>query len=748
MRFKIIYLGLLSFFYSFSIQSQTKNSAWVDMFSYLKIKHLQTAGTKIYAQSDNAFFVYDTDSGEIEKMSSLNGLTGGDISNFYYHQDLRKLFIFHEGGLIEVVDAQKKVFRSPELAYNQFIPIEQKEVNRITAKGDRLYLATKYGISVYNLSRNEFGDTYYFTGPSGNLEVKSVAFFNHKIFAATVKGLYYANENANLINQNVWTKIDNNFWTDMLVFKQSLLGVKDKTIYKITYQNLTPVLSFNKYIKKLHAQEYLSVIFDHKIKVYNQNLVLQHDFDDLAFTSERFFDAADLDDRIYIGTQKHGILQTPLRQQQYTELHPDSPLSNHAFAIDARDGILWLAYGDHFEFNPYPILKRGLSSYQNKTWINIPYDDFQMSDICFVKINPVNTNEVYFASTKSGLLRVRNNQIDQIFNQNNSPLRELVPNDIRVFAIDFDSQNNLWVTQLMQPSLLKLKPDDTWETVSLNSILTNPNQDYHGFSDMKIDTEDNIWFGTDPTLLGYNPKTQTLISDKEGLQESAYPIVQTIEIDKDNIMWVGSREGLRILPDPQQIFDNNSVEFKPIKIVYEDAVQLLMEGQNITKIRIDGSNNKWITTLGSGVYYFSEDGTHTIYHFTKDNRPLPSDDVYDVAIDGSTGMVYFATLNGLIGYKGFATESGDNMDDVYAFPNPANEKQHDFVTIRGLIEGVNVKIVDVEGNLVYETTSKGGSIQWDLTAFGKHKVASGVYIALITNDDGSKIQTTKILVIK
>ena len=748
MRFKIIYLSLLSLLYSFSVQSQTKNSAWVDMFSYLQIKHLQLVGSNIYAQSNNAFFIYNNVSGEIEKISSVNGLTGGNISNFYYHQDLRKLFIFHEGGLIEVVDAQKKVFRSPELAYNQFIPIEQKEVNRITAKDNRLYLATKYGISVYNLSQNEFGDTYYFTGSSGNLEVKSVAFFDHKIFAATVEGLYYADENANLISQSVWTKIDNNLWKDLVVFNQYLLGVKGKVVYQVTTQNQNPVLSFSYNIKSLHVKENLMVVFDNIVKVYNQNFVLQQSFNHSAFHLEHFYDAVDLDGQIYLATDKHGVLQSSLQQQQYTELHPDSPICNHAFAVDARDGILWLAYGDHFEFNPYPILKRGLSSYQNKTWINIPYDDFQMSDICFVKINPVNPKEVYFASTKSGLLRVRNNQIDQIFNQNNSPLRELVPNDIRVFAIDFDSQNNLWVTQLMQPSLLKLKQDDTWETVSLNSILSNPNHNYHGFSDMKIDADDNIWFGTDPTLVGYNPKTQNLKSLKEGLQASAYPIVQTIEIDKDNIMWVGNREGLRILPNPQQIFDNNSVEFKPIKIVYEDAVQLLMEGQNITKIRIDGSNNKWITTLGSGVYYFSEDGMQLIHHFTKENSPLPSDDVYDVAVDGSTGMVYFATLKGLIGYKGFATEGGDNMDDVYAFPNPANEKQHDFVTIRGLIEGVNVKIVDVEGNLVYETTSKGGSVQWDLTAFGKYKVASGVYIALITNDDGSKTQTTKILVIK
>ena len=748
MRNKLFLVVFLICSALFTTTATAQNNSWVDLFSYLKVSHLQVVGQKIFAQSENAFFTYETNTGEIEKLSSINGLTGGDISNFYYHTGLHKLFIFHQGGLIEIVNEQKKIFRSPELAYNSFIPIEKKELNRIWARDNQLYLATKYGISVYNLDQNEFGDTYYFTDGGSNIEVKAVVVYNQKIFAATVKGLYYADINANLIDQNVWTRIDHLRWNDLIVYKQDLLGARDKRLFKITTQNQQLLLSFDGYIRNLNANVYLSVVFDHKVRVYNQNYVLQNSFSDANFNHERFFNATDFDDFIYIGSEKHGILKTPLHQIQYTAIHPDSPLSNHAYTVDARNGVLWLAYGDRFEFNPYPIYKKGLSSYQNKSWVNIPYDDFQISDVCFVKINPSNTDEVYFASAKNGLIRVRHNQIDKIFNQNNSPLQMLGTDGVRVFALDFDSQNNLWVTQDQRPALLKLKPDETWEGVSLSSILPL-NSDYHGFSDMSIDQEDNVWIGTEYYgVIGYNQKNHQVKYIKEGLQNSAYPLVETLDIDKDNTMWAGNREGLRILNNPAQIFDTNSAEFRSIKIVYEDAVQLLMEGQNITKIKVDGSNNKWISTLGSGVYYFNEDGTQNIYHFTKENSPLPSDDVYDVAVDGSNGVVYFATLKGLVGYKGFATDGSDNMDDVYAFPNPANEKQHNFVTIRGLIEGVNVKIVDVAGDLVYETTSKGGSVQWDLTAFGKYKVASGVYIALITNDDGTKTQTTKILVIK
>ncbi len=731
------------------LPAKAQNNAWVDMFSYLKIKHLQNTGHKIYAQAENALFIYDDDAGEIEKISSINGLSGDNISNFYYHEGLKKLFVFHQGGLIEIVDQQKNVFKSPELSYNTFIPLDKKELNSIFADGDLLYLSTKYGISVYDLNRNEFGDTYYFNDTSGYANVKSVAIFNQKIYAATSAGLFRADMQDNLIDQTVWTKIDNNsHWADLQIFKQQLIGVLGQKIFKITNSGFQEMLSFNQTISGLKINQYLNIRFAHSIKVYNQDLILQQSFPDNLFPGDYFYDAVDLNDYIFIGTKKQGIIKSPVNQVSFESIHPDCPLSNHAYGLDARTGILWMSYGDMRGLNPYPIYREGLSSYQNKAWINIPYEDFNISDVCFVKINPTNTGEVYFASAKNGLIRIKDNQIDRIFNQNNSPLTMLETDGVRVFDIDFDSQNNLWVTHTPNPYLLKLKPDNTWETVDLSNILTNFSH-FRGTTDLLIDDDDHLFIATEYFgLLGYNPKTGQTTFNKNGLHPSAYPLIKTMDLDKDNVLWVGNNDGLRILSNPADIFDNPNTEFKPIKIVYEDAVQLLMEGQNITKIKVDGSNNKWIATLGSGVYYFNEDGTKTIYHFTKDNSPLPSNDVYDIAIDGSNGMVYFATLQGLVGYKGFATEGGDNMDDVYAFPNPANQKEHQFVTIRGLITGVNVKIVDVEGNLVYETESKGGSIQWDLTAFGKYKVASGVYIALITNEDGTKTQTTKILVIK
>ena len=70
------------------------------------------------------------------------------------------------------------------------------------------------------------------------------------------------------------------------------------------------------------------------------------------------------------------------------------------------------------------------------------------------------------------------------------------------------------------------------------------------------------------------------------------------------------------------------------------------------------------------------------------------------------------------------------------------------VTIDGLTAKANVKITDLEGNLVHEATSQGGSIQWDTTAFGRYKVASGVYLVLITTDDALETKVHKIMIVR
>ena len=89
-----------------------------------------------------------------------------------------------------------------------------------------------------------------------------------------------------------------------------------------------------------------------------------------------------------------------------------------------------------------------------------------------------------------------------------------------------------------------------------------------------------------------------------------------------------------------------------------------------------------------------------------------------------------------------------DLENVRAYPNPVRPGFNGRVTIDGLTDKANVKITDISGNLVYEKTVSGGSVQWDTRAFGKHKVSSGVYLVLITGADQTETQIAKIMIIR
>ena len=144
----------------------------------------------------------------------------------------------------------------------------------------------------------------------------------------------------------------------------------------------------------------------------------------------------------------------------------------------------------------------------------------------------------------------------------------------------------------------------------------------------------------------------------------------------------------------------------------------------------------------------SANGQETIHHFTSDNSPLPSNTINDIDINGTTGEVFIATSRGMVSYKGTATEANESLNNVYVYPNPVRPEFSGTVKISGLLDKANIKISDIEGNLVYETTSEGGTIEWDTRAFGKYKVASGVYMVFISAEDGVETKVKKVMIIR
>src|SRR5690606_30535722 len=146
------------------------------------------------------------------------------------------------------------------------------------------------------------------------------------------------------------------------------------------------------------------------------------------------------------------------------------------------------------------------------------------------------------------------------------------------------------------------------------------------------------------------------------------------------------------------------------------AHEVLSE-QCIAGIVVDGANNKWIGTSDSGVYMVSPHRHDTKCHFTVDSSPLPSHVLTGRGINGASGEVSIATEKGMVSFKGISTTPTDKLSNVIVYPNPVRPEFFGTVKIGGLIDKATIKITDIEGNLVYEVVSEGGTIEWDTTAF-------------------------------
>jgi len=119
-----------------------------------------------------------------------------------------------------------------------------------------------------------------------------------------------------------------------------------------------------------------------------------------------------------------------------------------------------------------------------------------------------------------------------------------------------------------------------------------------------------------------------------------------------------------------------------------------------------------------------------------------------VANDETTGEVWFATGKGIVVVRETGTKGSGEMNKIYAYPNPVRENFNGDVTITGLARNTNVKITDISGNLVYETTSTGGDATWNLRTYNGKMVSTGVYLILCSNEDGSVSSSAKLLVIR
>jgi hypothetical protein len=112
-----------------------------------------------------------------------------------------------------------------------------------------------------------------------------------------------------------------------------------------------------------------------------------------------------------------------------------------------------------------------------------------------------------------------------------------------------------------------------------------------------------------------------------------------------------------------------------------------------------------------------------------------------------TGEIFIITDKGLVSYRSDASEGADDYSQVTVFPNPARPDFNGLITIQGIKADSDIKITDVSGNLVFKTTSNGGTATWNGKTVEGERVKSGVYLIWTAVNEGKGRKVGKVVVI-
>lgn len=759
---KAIYIFL--FIISQSFFAQQSNQLWKGYFSYNEIVDVESASDAVFAATQNAVFSKAIASSDLKIFNSINGLKPESITTIHHSQTTNKTFAGNTNGLLLIINSNGSISTKVDIINEVPVPPNKKKINDFYEHEGKLYIATDYGISVMDVATSEFIITY-FIGPAGEeTEVLQTTVLNNQIYAVTRNfGIRRGDlANPNLYDFSQWQTFNAGFWSGIVTFNNQLVAMNsDSRTYRYNGTAFQQVLNQTQAGLKIKTNgTELIVTTQNHVFVLNQAYTILADITQIPDFNAVFKAATVVGGIVYIGTEKDGLFSTSLANPTVFEsMSPNGPVRNYIFRVKKAPNYLWAVYGDYTrQYNPYALDEFGISKYSNDNgWELIPYDDlFQAKSICDIVINPNNQNQVFATSYFSGLLKIEGENIELFNNTNTGPngLESLVVSgnpsyiDIRINSPAFDKDGNLWMTNAFVNRAIKvLRSNGQWQSYSLAGIA--PTVATGRYGPMAIDKNRTKWVPSINDGLiafndNYNNKFIVINTTNGNLPDND---VRCVAVDNRNQLWIGTFAGLRTL-SVDRFISSDELTTNAIIIQEGDLAQELFYQQTILDIAVDGANRKWVSLADGGVFLVSSDGQQTIYRFTKNNSPLPSDNINDIEIDGASGEVFFATDKGMVSFLGTSTKPSDSLGDVYVYPNPVRPNFVGTVKISGLTDKANIKITDIEGNLVYETTSSGGTIEWDTKAFGKHKVASGVYMIFVASQDGTDSTVKKVMIIR
>ena len=634
-----------------------------------------------------------------------------------------------------------------------------KRINKMSIIGDTLFILSDIGVSIFSLSRLEFGDSYtrYGSGPSpitGNVTAMQV--YENTLWIATRNGIVstpVANPNptapetwqvfgtaqglpSNDVNAleiingqlsagtaNGIAAYNGSIWT-------ALPGTLNKNIIEIKF--FESVLDSN-------ASGVFFITTDQLWKIAQDGsagLITQFNFTLSALLLPSI-----------IGTGSNGLMI-----QKNLEWHPTvppGPPSNKFVSIQVdKKGLLWSATGS--------ANGEGFMSFDGNRWKSYSVQkDSRLGSNNYYKVSIGKDNSKWISNWGAGVALLDGDGVVQkIFNTKNGLPRTLDDDTVYIVVggVMVDQNGVTWITNRTAPdstAIVLMKADSTLDYSVRRNMRTNPPTI---FSDLIADGNGTKWFANSGRFDHEQPQGLFFYNDvavQPGIQKGWGKMtidngltsnsIWSLAVDHNGELWIGTDQGVTI------IFNTAD----PIHTIASYHPQSL-SGQTAQAIVSDACDNKWVATK-KGVFVLSPDGTSMIDRYTKDNTDgkLLDDDVASISIDPASGIIYFGTEKGLSSLKTAAVNPLQSFNELIFKPNPYYVPSAAQLTVDGLVYSSSLKVLSISGDLVKDITCPCGRVGfWDGTNQTGDPVSTGIYVIVAYASDGTQVAVGKLAVIR
>ncbi len=758
MRSSCFLLLLLSTFLLHAQDPAPPLGQWRDHLPYHSIQDIEILENRIVAASPYSFFTYDPAESYIERFSKLSGLSETGIRLIYRLEDQNQLIVVYTNNNIDLL-GNGRIRNVRDILQSNQVP--EKGVYRVVQWGGLAYLSTAIGIVVLDPERAEVRETWRIGENGQDLPVYGLVRYNDTLYAATAQGIKSTPANtANPANFANWS---------LLPPAGPYAGASIQNIF--VFGNQLICLQQNQFLKR--EGDSWSVFYEDPNRIRNHSVSGSRLSICQATVSGSRIVILEPDGQTQLVIENNNSI--PLPQKMLWE-------GNTGWIADSIKGLVRYT-GTQFESiipsSPYTVAHGNIQSTEtgilasagavlNGMGLNLPAGWFQLKEGNWENINLVSHpalagvedihsivanrtgDEIWAGTYDDGLLQWRQGQLSQTFTAGFLGEDLASPGSYKIGGLAFDEEERLWISNPGNSQFVRMRDSgNQWYAFS-PPVTVATNQ----ITDIVVDNTQQKWIAAGQTGLlafseGANINVDTddrwrLLTFSSGSGNLPGNEVLAIEPDNNGEIWIGTNDGIAIIPCATDIFSNNACEaIRPI-VRNGNFGGFLFQNERVLCIRTDGANRKWVGTE-NGAWLVSAQGDSILQHFTTSNSPLPANRVHSIAIVPGTGEVFFATSLGLVSYRGTATRPVTELASIDIFPNPVPPGYTGSIGIRGLKSNSLVKITELNGRLVYQAFSTGGQMVWNGLDYRGRKIATGVYLVLATDESGKEYASGKIV---